>query len=168
MFNHERCSCSLTGSTVYPGASFGVSLKLLYPETDLLAESFCCRSNNRLPGADSCMQDTFARATHSAYAAARPSARATIGYLVYNADSCWKIPYVGWCITAWDKLTGDCEDKFSNSHYYKGAKRGVNARLERFRLLRYLIPWVGCKRPCSKEPCIDSQEGEQRKIHIEC
>ena len=28
-----------------------------------------------------CMQDTFARATHSA---ARPSARATIGYLVYN------------------------------------------------------------------------------------
>ena len=30
------------------------------------------------------MQDTFARATHSAYAAARPSARATIGYLVYN------------------------------------------------------------------------------------
>ena len=31
-----------------------------------------------------CMQDTFARATHSAYAAARPSARATIGYLVYN------------------------------------------------------------------------------------
>ena len=27
------------------------------------------------------MQDTFARATHSA---ARPSARATIGYLVYN------------------------------------------------------------------------------------
>ena len=31
-----------------------------------------------------CMQDTFARATHSAYAAARPSARATIGYLVYK------------------------------------------------------------------------------------
>ena len=31
-----------------------------------------------------CMQDTFARATHVAYAAARPSARATIGYLVYN------------------------------------------------------------------------------------
>ena len=30
------------------------------------------------------MQDTFARATHSAYAAARPSARATIGYLVYK------------------------------------------------------------------------------------
>ena len=30
--------------------------------------------------------------------------------------------------SAWDKLTGDCEDKFSNSHYYKGAKRGVNAR----------------------------------------
>ena len=29
-----------------------------------------------------CMQDTFARATHSA---ARPSARATTGYLVYNA-----------------------------------------------------------------------------------
>ena len=28
-----------------------------------------------------CMQDTFARATHSA---ARPSARATIGYLVYK------------------------------------------------------------------------------------
>ena len=27
-----------------------------------------------------CMQDTFARATHSA----RPSARATIGYLVYK------------------------------------------------------------------------------------
>ena len=33
-----------------------------------------------------CMQDTFARATHSAYAAARPSARATIGYLVYNSN----------------------------------------------------------------------------------
>ena len=31
-----------------------------------------------------CMQDTFARATHLAYAAARPSARATIGYLVYK------------------------------------------------------------------------------------
>ena len=31
-----------------------------------------------------CMQDTFARATHPAYAAARPSARATIGYLVYK------------------------------------------------------------------------------------
>ena len=31
-----------------------------------------------------CMHDTFARATHSAYAAARPSARATIGYLVYK------------------------------------------------------------------------------------
>ena len=31
-----------------------------------------------------CMQDTFTRATHSAYAAARPSARATIGYLVYK------------------------------------------------------------------------------------
>ena len=32
------------------------------------------------------MQDTFARATHSAYKgqAARPSARATIGYLVYK------------------------------------------------------------------------------------
>ena len=29
-----------------------------------------------------CMQDTFARATHSAYAAGRPSA--TIGYLVYK------------------------------------------------------------------------------------
>ena len=36
MFNHERCS--LSGSTVYPGARFGVSLKLLYPETDLVAE----------------------------------------------------------------------------------------------------------------------------------
>ena len=35
-----------------------------------------------------CMQDTFARATHSAYAAARPSARATIGYLVYNIKHC--------------------------------------------------------------------------------
>ena len=23
------------------------------------------------------------------------------------------------------------------------------------------IPWVGCKRPCSKEPCIDSQGGEK-------
>ena len=34
------------------------------------------------------MQDTFARATHSAYAAARPSARATIGYLVYKIKSC--------------------------------------------------------------------------------
>ena len=42
VFNQERCS--LSGSTVYPGARFGVSLKLLYPETDLLAESFCCRS----------------------------------------------------------------------------------------------------------------------------
>ena len=40
------------------------------------------------------MQDTFARATHSAYACmqdsfararTRPSARATIGYLVYKA-----------------------------------------------------------------------------------
>ena len=31
-----------------------------------------------------CMHDTFARAKHSAYAAARPSARATIGYLVYK------------------------------------------------------------------------------------
>ena len=31
------------------------------------------------------MQDTFARATHSA---ARPSARATIGYLVYNTGAC--------------------------------------------------------------------------------
>ena len=31
------------------------------------------------------MQDTFARATHSA---ARPSARATIGYLVYNGNVC--------------------------------------------------------------------------------
>ena len=30
------------------------------------------------------------------------------------------------------------------------------------------VPWVGCKRPCSKEPCIDSQEGEQRKGYIEC
>ena len=30
------------------------------------------------------MQDTSARATHSAYAAARPRARATIGYLVYK------------------------------------------------------------------------------------
>ena len=30
-----------------------------------------------------CMQDTFARATHSA---ARPSARATIGYLVYKIE----------------------------------------------------------------------------------
>ena len=28
----------------------------------------------------------------------------------------------------WDKLTGDCEDKISNSCYYKGVKRGVNAR----------------------------------------
>ena len=35
-----------------------------------------------------CMQDTFARATHSAYAAARPSARATIGYLVYKLCCC--------------------------------------------------------------------------------
>ena len=35
---------------------------------------------------DICMQDTFARAKHSAYAAARPSARATIGYLVYKVD----------------------------------------------------------------------------------
>ena len=35
-----------------------------------------------------CMQDTFARATHSAYAAARPSARATIGYLVYKYRGC--------------------------------------------------------------------------------
>ena len=42
VFNHERCS--LSGSTVYPGARFGVSLKLLYPEADLLSESFCCRS----------------------------------------------------------------------------------------------------------------------------
>ena len=33
------------------------------------------------------MQDTFARATHSAYAAARPSARATIGYLVYKLET---------------------------------------------------------------------------------
>ena len=33
--------------------------------------------------ADTCMQDTF-QATHSA---ARPSARATIGYLVYKADT---------------------------------------------------------------------------------
>ena len=40
--NHERCS--LSGSTVYPGVRFGVSLKLHYPETDILAESFCCRS----------------------------------------------------------------------------------------------------------------------------
>ena len=32
-----------------------------------------------------CMQDTFARATHLA---ARPSARATIGYLVYNGLGC--------------------------------------------------------------------------------
>ena len=31
------------------------------------------------------MQDTFARATHSA---ARPSVRATIGYLVYKSSSC--------------------------------------------------------------------------------
>ena len=30
-----------------------------------------------------CMQDTFARATHSA---TRPSARATIGYLVYKLN----------------------------------------------------------------------------------
>ena len=28
------------------------------------------------------------------------------------------------------------------------------------------VPWVGCKRPCSKEPSIDSQEGEQRKSHM--
>ena len=35
----------------------------------------------------SCMQDTFARATYSAYAAARPSARVTIGYLVYKFTS---------------------------------------------------------------------------------
>ena len=49
-------------------------------------------------------------------------------------------------------------------HMWAGASRS----LERFRLLRYLVPWVGCKRPCSKEPCIDSQEGEQRKSHIEC
>ena len=37
----------------------------------------------------SCMQDTFARARTrpKGYAAARPSARATIGYLVYNACS---------------------------------------------------------------------------------
>ena len=34
---------------------------------------------------ENCMQDTFARATHSA--AARPSARATIGYLVYNTEN---------------------------------------------------------------------------------
>ena len=33
-----------------------------------------------------CMQDTFARATHSA--AARPSARAKIWYLVYNTGAC--------------------------------------------------------------------------------
>ena len=39
-----------------------------------------------------CMQNTFARATHSAYAAARPSARATIGYLVYK-KFVYKIPY---------------------------------------------------------------------------
>ena len=121
MFNHERCS--LSGSTVHPGARFGVRLKFLYPETDLFAESFCCRScwlhtscgvegfnellpgsNNRLPG----------------------------------ADSCWKIPYVGWCITELGKVQ-------------------ITE-----------VPWVGCKHPCSKEPCIDSQEGEQRKSHIEC
>ena len=114
MFNHERCS--LSGSTVYPGVRFGVSLKLIYPETDLLAESFCCRScwlhascgvesfnellpgsNNRLPG----------------------------------VDSCWKIPYVVWCIT----------------------------KLGKVQITK--VPWVGCKRPCSKEPCIDSQEGEK-------
>ena len=87
MFNHERCS--LSGSTVYPGARFGVSLKLFYPETDLLAESFCCHScwlhascgvegfNELLPGSNN---------------------------RLLGADSCWKIPYVGWCITELGKV----------------------------------------------------------------
>ena len=40
--------------------------------------------SDRALGLNTCMQDTFARATHSA---ARPSARATIGYLVYNLNT---------------------------------------------------------------------------------
>ena len=46
------------------------------------------------------IKDTFARATHSAYAAARPSARATIRYLVYKYYVTTMVPILllkVWC-----------------------------------------------------------------------
>ena len=88
----------------------------------------------------SCMQDSFARA-RTRPKAARPSARATIGYLVYNPQS----PMLPW------QVSGDVTWHHSSLyklvvqiHHHYARYSIVVACAQRYLAYKFIIAWSGC------------------------